>query len=143
MIQGLDSSCRVILQRWDEKGKVNDFLLLGLQPLLLAVVPPNYETILLNASTESPARFFELQAREEQRNTDILEELNGPGYLVKADGGFEPNTNYDELPVPRIQPGLNGFRFLQRRPLYEMLTGYPKGFDFIDPPRPEFFAGAV
>ena len=114
-----------------------------MSPLQFAVVPPTYECILINLSKDSTARFFELQAREEKRNIEQLTELNGSGYLQLADGKLKPNQNYDELPIPRIHPGLVSFRFLSRRPLYQMLTQFPKGFDFIDPPRNEFFAGAV
>ena len=143
LLQALDSSCTILLQRWTEPGKVTDFIKLSMQPLHLAAVPSNYEVILVNSSQHSPARFVEIQAKEEVRDTENLETLAGSGYLIKSDGGFLPNQNYDELPVPRIKPGLDGFRFLQARPLYMMLTSYPKGFDFIDPPRPEFFIGAV
>lgn len=143
VIQALDSSCRVILQRWSEPGKVTDFVMLAMQPLQLAIVPPTYECVVLNYSTQTPARFFELQAREEVRNVDTIKAMQGTGYLLLTARELEVNKNYDELPIPRIHPGLTAFRFLQRRPLYEMLTHYPIGFDFIDPPRHDFFAGAV
>ncbi len=143
VIQALDSNCRVILQRWNKPGVVTDFVMLTMQPLQLALVPPVYETILCNASDEFPARFFELHAKEEMRNTDVIHNLEGSGYLLRNDGHLIPNKNYIELPIPRIHPGLDGFKFMQRRPLYEMVTSYPKGFDFIDPPRDEFFVGAI
>ena len=142
VIQALDRSCRVILQRSESTGKVNDFVVLNMLPLQLAVVPPTYETVLMNRSEEIPARFFEIQAREEKRNTEDLESLQGSGYLLNG-SNVTPNPKYEELVIPRFTPGQVSFRFLQRRPLYEMLTSYPKGFDFIDPPRPDFFAGSV
>lgn len=143
VIQALDSTCRVILQRWEKPGYISDYVMLSMQSLQLAVVPPNYETILVNVSGKTPARFFEMQAREEKRNTDVITELKGPGYIVKSSGQLEVNAEYDELPIPRIHPGLTEFKFLKRRPLYEMFAQYPKGFDFIDPPRLDFFSGAV
>jgi len=143
LIQALDSTCRVILQRHNEPDCLNDFILFTLQPLQLIAVPPTYQTVLTNSAESSPARFLELQAREESRGLDLLKQQAGPGYHLKTAGGFQANEKYRELPVPRIRPGLDDFRFLQRRPIYEMLTAYPKGFDFIDPPRPEFFTGAI
>ncbi|MHA2501713.1 MAG: hypothetical protein ACXAE3_02395 [Candidatus Kariarchaeaceae archaeon] len=142
IIQALDDSCRVILQRSDSDGSINDFVVLNMQPLQLAIVPPTYETVLMNQSFQSPARFVEIHAREEKRNIDQLQALGGPGYLLSG-STVTPNDRYSALPIPRFHPGQEAFRFLQRRPLYEMLTSYPKGFDFIDPPRDEFFAGAV
>ncbi|MHA2250872.1 MAG: hypothetical protein ACXAD7_10950 [Candidatus Kariarchaeaceae archaeon] len=143
VIQALDQNCRIILQRWVEPGVVTDYVMLTMQALQLSLVSPVYECILVNASPEFPARFFELQSTEEVRNIDDIKSLNGPGYILEPNGGFLPNQNYSELPIPRIHPGHDHFRFMQRRPLYEMLTSYPKGFDFIDPPRDEFFIGAV
>ncbi|MCY3413901.1 MAG: hypothetical protein INQ03_19820 [Candidatus Heimdallarchaeota archaeon] len=143
IIQALDPTCRVILQRWERTGIVTDFVQLICQPLHLAMVPPTYESVLINAAVDAPARFFEIQAWEEARNIDTIKSLGGPGYILKKDGGLIPNSNYDELPIPRIHPGLDGFKFMSRRSLYEMLTHYPKGFDFIDPPYDEFFAGSV
>lgn len=143
IIQALDATCRVTLQRWTEPGKITDFVTLIMQPLQLAMVPPTYECILSNVSDDIPARFFELCAYEESRNTDTINSYGGPGYLMKKDGTLLPNQNYDELPIPRFHPGLDTFKFLQRRPLYKMFTQFPKGFDFIDPPHDEFFAGSV
>ena len=99
--------------------------------------------ITFNASDEFPARFFEIQSTEEVRNIDGLKLLQGTGYILENNGNLLPNKNYSELPIPRIHPGHEHFRFMQRRPLYEMFTSYPKGFDFIDPPRDGFFVGAV
>jgi hypothetical protein len=143
IIQAMDESCRIILQRWSTPGVVTDFVMLTMQPLQLAVIPPTYETIVLNASDNLPARFFELQAKEELRDIETIGRLEGPGYILQSSGQLVPNTNYNELPIPRIHPGLEEFKFLQRRPLYEMLTSYPKGFDFIDPPNDLFFSGSV
>ena len=143
IIQALDSTCRVTLQRWTEPGRVTDYVVLIMQPLQLAMIPPTYECILSNVSDDLPARFFEICAYEESRNIDTIGTLGGAGYILKKDGGLLPNKSYDELPIPRFHPGLDSFKFLQRRPLYEMLTQYPKGFDFIDPPHDEFFAGSV
>lgn len=143
VIQALDSSCRVTLQRWTEIGKITDFVSLIMQPLQLAMVPPSYEAILSSVVIDRPARFFELCASEEVRNIDTIRSLEGPGYLQKMDGKLEVNINYDELPIPRFHPGLDGFKFMTRRSLYEMFTHFPKGFDFIDPPHDEFFAGSV
>ena len=143
IIQALDSSCRVILQRWFDKGYVNDFIYFTLQPLEFVIVPPVYETVLLNASYESPARFFEIQAREEKRNIDCMTDLQGTGYLAHRMGKLTPNSNYDELPIPRITPGLTEFKFLKRRSLYESYVRLAKYFDFIDPPIEGFYIGGV
>lgn len=143
VIQGYDASCRVILQRWEKVGYVTDFVVLTLQPMQLAIVPPTYECILASASSKEPSRFFEIQAWDEVRNIETIKELNGPGYDLYCNGKIVPNSNYNELSIPRIHPGHDSFNFMKRRPLYEMLTSYPKGFDFINPPRDEFFAGAV
>ncbi len=143
IIQSIDNSCRVILQRWLEKGYITDFIYFTLQPLEYVIVPPVYETILLNGSNESPARFIEVQAREEKRNTDIIKELEGSGYTAHQGGRLIPNSNYNELPIPRITPGLVEFKFLKRRALYESYIGLAKYFDFIDPPIEGFFIGGV
>lgn len=143
VIQALDSNCMVIMQRWTRTGIITDFVKLHMQPFHLAVVPSSYEAVLVNSLEEKPARFFELRAEQEVRNTDTIAGFDGPGYLPTKDGGLQPNDNYSELPIPRIHPGLDGFKFMDRRSLYEMFTHYPKGFDFIDPPKDEFFVGAV
>ncbi len=143
IIQALDATCRVTLQRWTEPGKITDFVVMIMQPMQLAMVPPTYECVLSNVSEDMPARFFELRAYEEVRNTDTISSLDGPGYRLKKDGNLVPNDKYDELSIPRFHPGLDGFRFMTRRSLYEMFTHYPRGFDFIDPPHDEFFAGSV
>ena len=143
IIQALDKNCRVILQRWNEKGIITDFLLLTFLPLQFALIPPSYESILLNSSGDESARFFVLYAKEETCDITTIQDLNGAGYRLKKDGGLVPNENYTELPVPRIHPAMDQFRFLYRWPLYDLFTNFPKGFDFIDPPRPEFFAGSV
>ena len=143
IIQALDISCRVILQRWESAGYITDFLYFTLQPLEYVVVPPVYETILLNASNNGPARFFEIQAREEKRNVDNIGKLNGTGYLALTEGKLLPNAEYYELPIPRIIPGLVEFKFLRRRSLYDSYIGLAKLFDFIDPPVEGFFIGGV
>jgi hypothetical protein len=143
-LEGHNSAQSIWLGKSNPDPKVvTDFVMLTMQPLQLAVVPPTYETIVLNASDNLPARFFELQAKEELRDIETIGRLEGPGYILQSSGQLVPNTNYNELPIPRIHPGLEEFKFLQRRPLYEMLTSYPKGFDFIDPPNDLFFSGSV
>ena len=142
IIQSLDSTGRILLQRTDSKGIVSDIVILVMNPLHLAIIPSNYETVLFNLSTQSPSRFFELNAREEIKNIDHLKSMNGPGYILKSNGDLEVNKNYSEIPIPRFQPGLENFKFLQKRPLYEMLTHYPKGFDIFDPPNHSFFLGS-
>ena len=141
IIQALDITCRVIIQRWEKPGYVTDFVYFTLQPLEYVIVPPVYETILLNASTDTPARFFEIHAKNEKRNTETILELDGTGYLAYQKGKLLPNKNYDELPIPRITPGLFEFKFLKRRSLYTNYIGFAKLFDFIDPPNDGFFVG--
>jgi len=143
IIQALDRSCRIILQRWETPGYITDFVYLTLQPFEYAIISPVYETILLNASPNSPARFFEIQAKEEVRNIDNINDLKGSGYLGYQEGKLLANTNYDELPIPRITPGLTEFKFLKRRSLYDSYIGLSKLFDFIDPPNEGFFIGGV
>ena len=143
IVQALDRSCRIILQRWEKAGCITDFIYFTLQPFEYTIVSPVYETILINGSHDSPARFFEIQAREEIRNIDIITELEGPGYIPYKEGKLSPNSNYDELPVPRITPGLVEFKFLRRRSLYSTYVGLAKFFDFIDPPNESFFIGGV
>ncbi|MDH5402490.1 MAG: hypothetical protein OEZ01_00450 [Candidatus Heimdallarchaeota archaeon] len=143
IIQALDSTGRIIIQRSSDIGKVNDFIIYSLQPLQFVVIPANYECVLLNQSRETPARFVELQSREEVRDVSSLTLLEGSGYRQKIDGKLEPNSNYDELPIPVIKPAFDEFRFIRRRPLYEMITSFPQGFDFIDPPNESFYTGSV
>lgn len=143
IIQALDRSCRVILQRWEISGKITDFIYFTLQPYEYTIISPVYETILVNGSSDSPARFFEIQAREEVRNIDDITKLEGPGYLPYDKGKLLPNSNYDELPIPRITPGLVEFKFLKRRSLYDSYVGLAKFFDFIDPPIESFYIGSV
>ena len=77
IIQSLDSTGRILLQRTDSKGIVSDIVILVMNPLNLAIIPSNYETVLFNLSTQSPSRFFELNAREEIKNIDHLKSMNG------------------------------------------------------------------
>lgn len=143
LIQALDSTCRVILQRWETAGYITDFIYLTMQPFEYAIVSPVYETILLNGSSDSPARFFEIHAREEVRNIENITDLGGSGYIAYSAGKLLPNSNYDELSIPRITPGLVEFKFLKRRSLYESYIGLSKLFDFIDPPVEGFYIGGV
>ncbi|MHA2033448.1 MAG: hypothetical protein ACW99Q_29090 [Candidatus Kariarchaeaceae archaeon] len=143
IIQALDITCRVILQRWHKQGYVTDFIFFTLQPFEYVIVPPVYESILLNASSDAPARFFEVQAKEEKRNIESIKELGGSGYLGYKEGKLLPNTNYDELPILRITPGLIEFKFMKRRSLYDTYVGLAKLFDFMDPPNEGFFIGGV
>ncbi|MCH8907396.1 MAG: hypothetical protein IH840_09935, partial [Candidatus Heimdallarchaeota archaeon] len=143
IIQGLDSNCRLILQRWNNKGFVTDFLLFTFLPLQFALVPPAYVSIVLNPSNEMTTRFFTLDAKEEKTDIETIDQLGGPGYLLKKDGKLVPNINYAELSIPRIHPALDQHKFLQRSPLYTMFTKSSKSFDFIDPPREDFFAGSL
>lgn len=147
VFQALDHDCIVIVQRnyndgIPNNGKIDDFVLLHLTPMQLAVIPPGYEVELVNISKHA-AKFFEIQAREEVRSTEQLESREGTGYIYKFEGKVEPNSNYEELPIPRFQPGLDSFKFMKKRPLYKMLTQYPKGFEFMHPPNPLFFHGAL
>ena len=143
IIQALDSNCRVILQRWKSPGKIDDFVILTLQSMQFAIIPASYEFSLVNASTELSARFVMLVAREENSDLETIRELNGSGYLLKKDGSIISNIHYSELPIPRIHQGHIEFKLLQRRPLYEMLTAFPKRFDFLVPTQDLFFSGAV
>lgn len=143
IIQALDRTCRVILQRWETAGCITDFIYLTMQPFEYAIISPVYETILLNSSEDSPARFFEIQAREESRNIDTISKLEGPGYIAYAGGKLLPNSKYDELSIPRITPGIVEFKFLKRRSLYDSYIGLAKFFDFIDPPNEGFYIGGV
>lgn len=146
VIQSLDYTGRIILQRQNkhdpELDAIDDFVVLNMQPMQLAVIPPEYEVELVNIGN-SPARFFEVQAKEETRDFERLIMNDGMGYIYQRDGNLQPNTAYDELSIPRIQPGLDSFKFLQKRPLYTMLVQYPQGFEFMDPPDPSFFHGAI
>lgn len=147
VLQAMDSTSRIVLQRMRREippryGYIDDFIILNMNQMQLAIVPPNYEVEIVNFGPK-PVRFFELKAKEEVRDIGQIKELNGMGYIVKDDGGLQPNSNYSELPIPRFQPGLDQFKFLKKRPLYKMFTQYPKGFDFIDPPDLTFFHGAL
>lgn len=143
IIQALDSNCRVIVQRSVDKGRVNDFVMLTLIPFQFVVVPPSYECVLINIASDLPARFFEVQAKEEVRDISRLKALEGTGYRLLSNGELKPNQQYDELPIPKIHPGLDYFKILLRRSLYEIYVYMADHFDFIDPPREEFFVGGL
>ncbi len=143
ILQGLDNNCRIILQRWKKPGYVTDAIVFALKPLQFVIVPPNYEVTLINASNNEPARFIELCAKDEIRETKYLEEFNGPGYVLRQDGSMISNYHYNELPIPRIQQGHETYRFLRRLPLYRMFIEFPRGFDFIDSSDNSFYVGAV
>ncbi len=147
IIQAMDSTSRIILQRMSRRGVprygyIDDFVILTMSHMQLAVIPPGYEVEIVNFGTKA-ARFFELKAKEEVRDIGQIEELGGMGYIMTDDGSLRPNENYSELPIPRFQPGLDQFKFLKKRPLYQMFTQYPQGFNFIDPPDLTFFHGAL
>ncbi len=143
IIQALDPNCTVAIQKRTSKTKVQRFYLYHLKPLQFCVVPPRYDTQLINNSSEKPAKFFELKAKEDTRNIEDLLELNGLGYTMTMTATLEPNKNYDELPIPEIRPGLEQFKILIPRPLYTIYTLNPQAFSFIDPPNHAFFSGAV
>lgn len=143
VIQALDPNCTALVQQRTDITRVRRFFVYHMRPMQFILPPPAYETQLVNNSRERPARFFEINAREEQRTLKELIDLEGFGYQLTMKGNLEPNPKYDELPIPEIRQGLDQFKFLINRPLYTILVSYPQGFSFIDPSNVQFFSGSV
>ncbi len=141
IIQALDPNCSAAIQLRDAKTIVKRFYLYHINPMRLVLPPPNFETQLLNNSTERPARYFEIQEKDEKRIFKELLELDGFGYKMKMDATLDPNPNYDELPIPEIRQGLEQFRFINTRPLYTMMVEYASSLQSLQ--SPQFFSGAI
>ncbi|RMG21781.1 MAG: hypothetical protein D6732_26860 [Methanobacteriota archaeon] len=143
VIQALDPNCSALIQQRIDKTKVRRFFLYHMKPMQFILPPPEYESQLVNNSKEKPAKYFEINAKEERRDLHDLLALNGFGYRMTMQATLDPNPNYDELPIPEIRQGLEQFKFLTNRPLYTLFVNFPHGFSFIDPPNVQFFSGAV
>jgi hypothetical protein len=145
VIQALDSTGRVIIQKINRNSEIKsviDFVIFSVSPMQLVIIPPEYEVELVNLG-QTPMKFLEIQANEESRDVESLIRSNGMGYILESENNLQPNIEYDELSIPRFVSAHDSFKFLRKRPLYTMITQYPKGFEFMDPPDPLFFHGAV
>jgi len=129
----------LLQQPRNKHEQVKDAVLIRAQKYEIVVIPPAYGVTIINPSEKS-AVLARVRAKEAEEIVEEYKRTRGECYYRLTDGKWVFNTNYNELPVLRLEEPQNKWRLMKRGiPVYMAHIYNPKKSRGLVEPDPAEF----
>ena len=123
----------------DEHKQVKEATMIRAQKFDLIIVPPSYDVTIINPS-EKKNVVSRLRATDVKEITENYRRTKGECYYKLAEGKWDYNSNYEEIPALRLKEPQNQWKSLKRGiPIYSSYIYNPKKFKSLVEPNPMEF----
>lgn len=127
-------------QSRDKHEQIKEAIMIRAQKHDLIVIPPSYNVTIINPS-EKKNIISRLRAVDVEEVTADYEKTKGECYYRLEEGKWEFNSNYEEIPVLKLETPQNQWKSLKRGvPIYASYVINPRRFRSLIEPDPMEFS---
>ncbi len=129
----------LLQQSRENHEQVKDAIIIRMQKHDILVVPPSYGVTIINPS-DKIAIISRIRASDAEEIKEPFHNTKGGCYYRLAEGKWDYNPDYEEIPILRLGEPQNKWKSLKRGiPIYNSYTYNPHHFKSLIKPDPSLF----